>query len=340
MRKDTIAVVWDIENVTPSINSTFVRGLLDYVRTEGRLAVTRVYGDWSKTSLKGTARQLSEESFDLIHLPKRTGNENEFIIATQTIELPSLYPRIKKLILVSGDATFTRVIREVAAYDVETEILCDAKNAEEELLICADGYKDFRDLTIVPIEEPMQGRSEPQSSLDESFVLLREAIFHIENRKKMPTVEAVRVRLKLMNERFDETNFGFDSWQSYLAEAERRGVVYIRFREQNLVVSVLRQKGVDEDYRPTIIIEFLRALRAAGKTHTSGGSKGKRLDIGRGLEEANVDYREHGYSRLKKLADACAKRGLININLKESNYLLSLTKRGEEYLSATEAERV
>jgi hypothetical protein len=334
MRKDTIAIVWDIENVTPSINSTFVRGLLNYVRSKGRLAVTRVYGDWSRPGLKTTARQLAEESFDLIHLPKKAGDDPGFIIGTQTVELPTIYPRIKKLILITGDAAFTRVLKEVAAYDVETEILCDARYADEELLVAADGYSDFRDLTVVPIEEPVHGEAEPEIGLEESFVLLKEAIFHIENRSKPATVENVRVRLKLMNERFDEANLGFDSWQAYLAEAERRGIVYIRFRDQNLVVSVLRQKGEQEDHRPTIVTEFLKALKAAGKTHTSEGSKAKLLDIGRGLEKAGIDYRNHGYSRLKKVADACAKRGLIHISLKESNYLLNLTKRGEEYLAA------
>ncbi len=339
MRKDTIAIVWDIENVTPSINSTFVRGLLNYVRSEGRLAVTRVYGDWSRPGHKTTARQLSEESFDLIHLPKKAGEEPRFIIATQTVELPTLYPRIKKLILITGDAAYTRVVKEVAAYDVETEVLCDARYAEEELLVAVDDYKDFRDLTVVPIEEPAHGEAEPVIGLEESFVLLREAIFHIENRSKPATVENVRVRLKLMNERFDEETLGFESWQAYLAEAERRGVVYIRFRDQNLVVSVLRQKQEHENHHPTIITEFLKALKATGKTHTSEGSKAKLLDIGRGLENAGVDYRSHGYSRLKKVADASAKRGLVHISLKESSYLLNLTKRGEEYLSVTEAER-
>ncbi|MFO7848437.1 MAG: NYN domain-containing protein [Spirochaetia bacterium] len=331
MRKDTIGLVWDIENVSPSIHSTFVKGMLGHLRERGRLAAARVYGDWSRENLAAAARQLHEESFDLIHLPREADGQRHFIVAGQTVELTSIYPHISTLVLVSGDASFARMIKEVAAHGVTTLVICDAKNAEEELLLCADEYRDFRDLTIVPLEEAPGERGEPRISIEESFVLLREAIMHIEGRGKTPTLENVRVRLKLMNEHFSEAKLGYDSWHSYLAEAEKRGLVYIRFRDQQLTVSVLKQKGEDAAHRPTIIREFLNALTAAEKTRTSEGSKAKLADIGRRLEERGVDYRAHGYSSLKKTADAAAKRGLVEIELKESGYLLRLTKRGREY---------
>lgn len=334
IQKDTIALVWDIENVSPSIHSTFVRGMLGHLRSRGRLAAARVYGDWSRESLAAAARQLHEESFDLIHLPKEADGQREFIIAGQTVELTSIYPHISKLVLLSGDASYVRMIKDIAAHNVDTLVICDAKNAEEELLLCADEYKDFRDLTVVPMEETPREEGEPRISIEESFVLLREAIVHIETRGKIPTPENVRIRLRLMNEHFSEGYLGFDSWHSYLVEAERRGVVYIRFREQHLTVSVQKQKEEDSAHGPTIIKEFLDALKAAEKTHTSEGSKAKLSDIGRRLEERGVDYRAHGYSSLKKTADAAAKRGLVEISLKESSYLLRATKRGLRARSA------
>ncbi|MFP4267684.1 MAG: NYN domain-containing protein [Spirochaetaceae bacterium] len=330
-RKDTVALVWDIENVSPSIPSTFVKGVLGHLRTRGRLAAARVYGDWSRESLSAAARQLHEESFDLIHLPREAVGQRESIIAGQTVELISIYPHISKLVLVSGDAFYTGMIKNIAAHNVETLVICDAKNAEEELLLRADEYRDFRDLTVVPLEETHRKKGEPRISIDESFVLLREAIMHIEARGKIPTPENVKTRLKLMNEHFSEEHLGFDSWHSYLSEAESRGVVYIRFRDQHLTVSVQKQKEEDAAGRPAIIREFLDALKASEKTHTSEGSKAKLADIGRSLEERGVDFRAHGYSSLKKTADAAAKRGLVEISLKESSYLLRLTKRGREY---------
>jgi len=44
--------------------------------------------------------------------------------------------------------------------------------------------------------------------------------------------------------------------------------------------------------------------------------------------DRGVDYRQHGYSQVKRLADAAAKRGLVNVSVKDSGYLLSLTQKG------------
>lgn len=336
MNREALAIVWDIENVTPSINSTFMKGLLEYANTVGRVSIARVYGDWSREGRESTARQLFEDSFELTHVPRAHREQNEVLMGTQVLNLLSRSPHIRRLLLVSGSSALIPVLQEIRQHAVETTIICDSKNADEQLLNLADSFKDFRDLTIAPLEDDIQTAEKPTLGLDESFNLLREAILYLENEDKTPTPESVYVRLRLMNERFDEQRLGFESWRSYLAEAERRDMVHTRFKERNLVLSLTPHVQVpNEQALPTILAAFIKALReAAEKTITSEGKKAKLQDIGTRLEKSEIDFRQHGYSKLKKVADAAAKRGLVIVSLKGSDYLLDLTKKGREYYQA------
>ncbi len=336
MNREALAIVWDIENVTPSINSTFMKGLLEYANAIGRVSTARVYGDWSREGRESTARQLFEDSFEMTHVPRTHREQTDIILGTQVLNMLNSSPHIRKLLLVSGSAELIPVLQEIREHEVETTIICDSKNADENLLNLADCFKDFRDLTIAPLEDDIQTDEKPTLGLDESFNLLREAILYLENESKIPTPESVYVRLRLMNERFDEKRLGFDSWRSYLAEAERRDMVHTRFKERNLVLNLTPQAQVaNEQALPTILAAFIKALReAAEKTITSEGKKAKLQDIGTRLKQTGIDFRQHGYSKLKKVADAAAKRGLVIVSLKGSDYLLDLTKRGREYYEA------
>ena len=58
----SIAILWDIENVTPSTDSLFVRGLIDYATDIGRISIARAYGDWTRSGIRHTAEVLAENS--------------------------------------------------------------------------------------------------------------------------------------------------------------------------------------------------------------------------------------------------------------------------------------
>jgi hypothetical protein len=58
--KSNLAILWDIENVTPSSDSMFVEGLLDYARQLGNVSAAIAIGNWtprSRTSWRSTSRK-------------------------------------------------------------------------------------------------------------------------------------------------------------------------------------------------------------------------------------------------------------------------------------------
>ena len=101
-------------------------------------------------------------------------------------------------------------------------MICDAKNADEELLLTSDEFDDFRDYTVLPVEDPFCA-GEAKIDLDESFILLREALNYSEDQEKLPTVDRLKIRLKLINEQFDEAALGFTKGGEECLEEYRTG---------------------------------------------------------------------------------------------------------------------
>ena len=84
----------------------------------------------------------------MIHIPynKKQKNSADMALSTHAIELIYMYPHIKKIILVTGDADFRPLLQSLRKHGIETIIICDSQSASEDLLLLADDYKDFRDL--------------------------------------------------------------------------------------------------------------------------------------------------------------------------------------------------
>ncbi len=330
MKREAVAVIWDIEEVTPSIVAPFVQGLLRYAGQFGRMSLLRIYGDWSKPGNARLAEELAGETQELIHIPAARREEARTSLGAKAMDLLHTMPHIRTLLLLSGSEMIIPALQVIRTRDVQTVVVCDARSASEELLLAADEFRDFRDVTDVPGETG--GGTQPPAYVgaEEALELLEETVISMESRGVRPSVEAVRVRLKLMNVGFDETKLGYSNWQEFLGFAEERGAVRTLFRDQDLVLTVPQYTNDREGLSlPEVFRRFLECLaEASGSTKTSYGNMAKLSAVEQKMNDRGVDYRRHGYSQLKRLADAAAKRGLANISVKDSGYLLSLTQKG------------
>jgi hypothetical protein len=335
MEREAVSILWDVEDVTPTITAPFVRGLLNFARGRGRLALIRVFGDWSKPANAAIAEELTDETFELIHVPASRRERGREVLGAQMVDLLNAHPHIRTFILISGSASFIPTLQVVRTGDVRTVAVCDARDASEALLLTADEFRDFRDLTEVPAEEQPGQAAEPLVTEEEALELLEEAITSMEERRVRPSIEAVRARLELMNHGFSPQKLGYASWKEFVAAAEQRGVVRTLFREQDLILTAQRRRAGGEQggsYLPEIFRSFLGALaEALGSTKTSYGNMAKLPAVAQKLDDRGIDPRRHGYSQLKRLADAAAKRGLVTITVKDSGYLLALTQKGRQH---------
>ncbi len=347
---ESVAILWDIENVTPSSNSQFVDGLMEFTEELGKVTVCRVYGDWTKPHLGRLSRLLSENGFELIHIPVSRKNSADISLITNAVELIYQYPHISKIVLITGDADFRPLLYTLRRNGKGIHIICNSSNASEELLSLADSFKDYRE--IIPGEaaeaaeeaeeasrskrgkgrrpqEGKQGRSreKPAANVDAAFRLLLEAVQEMEKNKKKPGMGAVKVKLKILNPSFDERNYGFNSWNDFVYAARDKNIVKLEEEDQAIYLKSSEDKSKEPDKTPLTqafetLCEVLDSLtKEKGKDYHSLASVNTRLS------DRLVDYGALGYKRLKDFILSAEKRDYVDVKFENAGYYIKRRSR-------------
>ena len=310
---ESVAILWDIENVTPRSDSLFVNGLIEYADALGKISIATAYGDWTKPSIKKTADALAENSFELIHVPKSKKNSTDIMLSTHAVELIHQWPHIRILILVAGDADFRPLLLSLRKHGLKIIIICDAQSASEDLLVLADDYKDYRDL--IPDADEDDGATtkgtKTELSLQEAFSLLKEAISIMASQKRMTSMGAVKVRMKLLNENFNESRLGFKTWKKFVLKAAEEGHISINQTEKDFILT-LREADKGSAYGSSLpggireLLQSIEAITTARKTTWIAFSA-----VSNHLIEQEIDIKSYGYNKFKKLIQADEKRNLV-----------------------------
>jgi predicted nuclease of predicted toxin-antitoxin system len=319
---DNIAILWDVENVTPSTDSNFVHGLLDFVNESGKLTLATAFADWTRPEVKKTAEKLSENPFEMIHVPKAKKNSSDLKLVSYAIEVLFQYRHITKYIIVTGDVDFRHLLITLRKHGKEILIICDSKSANEDLLELADSYKDFRDL--IPDYDNSDdedfldnNNTEIQLTYEKAADYVREAVSILLKNKKKPLLGAVKVRVKLLNESFREKELGHKTWKSLIIKLSKK---YKDIKLRNDPKGQIIEVANDNQTIP-IIFKILNesldeVLKDANKNSVNFSL------IAQALKDKNINIKEHGYSKIKKIIEAAEKRGILIIsgqNVKKNN---------------------
>lgn len=315
MNQDNVAILWDAENVQPMLAPTMASTIVEFARGHGHVSVQVAFADWTRRNLRRADMLLARESFQLIHVPSSTKNSADISMVTHAIETLFLYPHITTYVLVTGDSDFRPLLQAIRRRGAKSIVICNAKNANEELLALSDMYSDYRDLFNEDATESHQIQApKPQPALAKkrAFEQLAEAVSLMKQDRKRTSLGAVKIRVKLLNENFDEAELGFPSWKSFVIAARDAGFVEVIERDSDLYLEIPdRGPGAAAD-----IPEPFATLRKV--VAELGGGKERRpvpfSTINNILISRKCDYQDHGFSRFKKLAEAAEKRGVIELS--------------------------
>lgn len=314
----SVAILWDIENVSPNKNSSFVQNLNTFIDDKGmKVALKQAFANWSKEGLQRLAGQLADDGFELIHVPKARKNSADISLITHATETIFLYPHLTLFILITGDADFRPLLHTLRKQGKDTWIICDARNASEDLLTLADKYFDYRAIEQAQFESDEEAETgapvKPGSfSKAMAFDLFEEAVVMLEKDGKKATMGAVKVKMKLLNEDFTEQAAGYQKWGAFVRDAMRSSDVV--FKEGDDEILTLKQKSKPKDIPEVFrkLIEALPADRSFQMFSVCSQNLGKR----------GVDLSTYGYARFKKLAIDAEKRGLIETKSEGMNWYL------------------
>ncbi|GAB4368319.1 MAG: hypothetical protein Kow009_05100 [Spirochaetales bacterium] len=358
--EDNVAILWDIENVTPRANSQFLEGLKEYTEQLGKLTVCRVYGDWTKGYIGRLSRQLSENGFELIHIPVARKNSADISLITNAVELIYQYPHITKIVLITGDADFRPLLYTLRRNGKRVYIICNSSNASEELLSLADSFKDYREIIPGEAAEEAADAAEERRSARQSRRTSRRSSSSGDKREKETATKGENGTSGARS-RADKPSV--DLAFRLLAEAvetmEKQkkkpgmGAVKVRlkmlnpsfdekafgFKSWNDFVYAARDRGVID------LTEEDQAIYLKTKEHTTkeqktpltlafdalldildalSREKGKDThslaSISTRLAEQGVDWTVLGYKRLKDFILSAAKRDMIDLYFENGGY--------------------
>jgi uncharacterized LabA/DUF88 family protein len=296
-----IAILWDIENVTPPAGTNYVQAVIDAVSKDGRLSYAMAFGDWNNGSIRNAAYELSVNNFELIHTPhKHKKNSADMSLIANGVELIFKYPHIDKFVLISGDGDFRPLLLSFKKYGKETLIICDiTKNASEELVKMADNAIDYREI----IKQMDEFEENSDKSVDKKEnILTREKAFELfketvgiltqENKKALST--SVKTRMKLLNKQFNENELGYSAWRDFIEDAKT--ATKIIFKDGCFVLN-----NANDNIIPCIFEQLLANLPQNNDW------------ILFQIIAPKIDFKGSGYNKFKELALDAEKRGYVEI---------------------------
>lgn len=318
-----VAILWDMENVNPGSDSLFLEGLIEYGEAKGRIIAARAYGNWNHTGLSKIAPSLTRRYFYLVHIPKGQKNSSDMVLVSDAMEILRVAEHIDTFILVTGDSDFRFLVLALRRAGKIVHIVCNTKNASEDLLALADSYVDYRELVPggndeesgvkqqrVVEDKAAQGKlSQPTMTQEDWFQILAEAADLMLKKKTQPGIGSLKIRMKMLNPNFDEKKLNFSHWSEFVAAAVKAGFVTIEGKGPEALVypvaSALERAGTQQRAF-AILLEVLRELdkgnTAVYHSYRSVNSK---------LIERKIFFSDLGFNQFKEFIQAAESRGIV-----------------------------
>jgi hypothetical protein len=209
-------------------------------------------------------------------------------------------------------------------------IVCDLKNASQDLLAVADTFRDFRELLPggddgdEEDEETRESRPSRKPETGEGanrkywYEALGEAAGIMMEEGKTPNPGTVKIRLRMLNPNFNEKNLGFKRWTDFITAAARAG--YVQIEEQD------RQTTVHPGRHYTELQGTLHQALAALEevlTDLDGGGAPKYQEyavVNQRLMKTGVDVKSLGYRQFKAFIQAAETRSLVESKMEGLSY--------------------
>ncbi|MFM1802744.1 MAG: hypothetical protein RJA81_2096 [Planctomycetota bacterium] len=263
-REHNLAVFIDLENLAQGFTNQKktrfeIQKVLERLLEKGKLIVKKAYADWNRYQVYTSA--FHEAAIELIEIPKRsqTGkNSADIRLVVDAMDLAWSKPHIDTFVIVSGDSDFSPLVSKLKE-NGRNVIGMGMKGSTSELLRDnCDEFIYYEDLERIE-EDDQKMELTIQKDLPErkreAFSLLIDACNALvrENHDVL-YASLIKDTMKRKKPSFDESYFGYRSFNNILEEADNRALIDIevsprsgtyivtRFGNRELKVKPERQK--------------------------------------------------------------------------------------------------
>jgi uncharacterized protein (TIGR00288 family) len=259
-----IAVFADFENVALGVRdakypSFDIQLVLQRLLDKGNVVVKKAYCDWDR--YKAWKGVMHEAAFELIEIPHRRvsgKNSADIRLVVDALDLCHTKRHVDTFVIISGDSDFSPLVSKLRENDKKV-IGVGVKNSSSDLLIAnCDEFIYYDDLVR---EKPAPKRAPPSARqgrgaaaaggkrpageraggehVQEAMDLILETIEALSNERGADERiwgSMVKQALKRRRPGFNETYYGFRSFNELLEEAEERGMVKLEPSENGAYV--------------------------------------------------------------------------------------------------------
>ena len=255
---DNIALFCDFENIALGVRDAKyaqfdIKKVLERLLLKGSIVVKKAYCDWDR--YKDFKAPMHEASFELIEIPhvRQSGkNSADIRMVVDALDLCYTKSHVKTFVIISGDSDFSPLVSKLRENN-KIVIGVGVKNSTSDLLIAnCDEFIFYDDLVR---EQEAKKQTKKKSSTKPAATTKSAQKGEVEEEKKQEaidliteTIEAltaernegekiwgsmIKQALKRRRPGFNESYYGFRSFNTLLDEAQARQLVELERDEKS-----------------------------------------------------------------------------------------------------------
>jgi len=273
-----MALFCDFENIALGVRDAKyekfdIGKVLERLLLKGSIVVKKAYCDWDR--YKAFKAPMHEASFELIEIPhvRQSGkNSADIRMVVDALDLCYTKAHVETFVIISGDSDFSPLVSKLRENN-KMVIGVGVKNSTSDLLIAnCDEFIFYDDLvrekkTRAPRKAPAKAAAQPAAQPRTATADAEAPVKKSENARRqealeliVETVEAltaergeeekiwgsmVKQALKRRKPGFNESYYGFRSFNGMLEEAERDGALALE-RDEKSGGYIIRLSGAEE----------------------------------------------------------------------------------------------
>ena len=259
----SMAVFCDFENVALGVREAKydrfdISKVLERLLLKGSIVVKKAYCDWERyKEFKAPMHQASFELIEIPHVRQSGKNSADIRMVVDALDLCYTKAHVDTFVIVSGDSDFSPLVSKLREND-KTVIGVGVKKSTSDLLVAAcDEFIYYDDLVreqkkhkpvaarVKPAaknspsatgEGRGEGRSDSPDKQQEALDLVLDTVEAlVDERGEDETIwgSMVKQTLKRRKPGFNETFYGFRSFNQLLEEAQSRGLLDLERDEKS-----------------------------------------------------------------------------------------------------------
>ena len=223
------AIFIDFENIALWADRDFfdfeLTPLIEYLQGRGPAVVKRAYGDWGR--FLRYRDELMDLSIDLIQIYSGRAGKNraDIRMAVDALETAMTRPHIKTFVIVSGDSDFGPLVARLREYGLYTLGIGPRSITHDLLVRSCDEFVYLETILGEALEED----ANVSGNREVARTIMLKALNAHGQRGELPVLAAkLKQTMLLMDPAFNEANFGYAQFKSWLEEHQDLISLYIK----------------------------------------------------------------------------------------------------------------